>query len=97
MPIPIQNKQHKLVSAILQLIEAQQNGEVINQSLVKKVVESFISLGLDETDMNKVCLDIYRDHFRLPFIETTERYYKHEPKTYLTANTMSDYLRRAEE
>lgn len=95
--IPIQNKQHKLASAILRLIEAQRNGEVINQGLVKKVVDSFVSLGLDETDTNKACLDVYRDHFELPFIETTERYYKHESETFLAANTVSDYLRRAEE
>lgn len=95
--IPIQNKQHKLANAILRLIEAQRNGEVINQGLVKKVVDSFVSLGLDETDTNKACLDVYRDHFELPFLETTERYYKHESETFLAANTVSDYLKRAED
>lgn len=95
--IPIQNKQHKLAGAILRLIESQRNGEVINQGLVKKVVDSFVSLGLDETDTNKACLDVYRDHFELPFIETTEKYYKYESETFLAANTVSDYLRRAEE
>jgi len=70
---------------------------VINQGLVKKVVDSFVSLGLDDTDTNKACLDVYRDHFELPFIETTEKYYKHESETFLAANTVSDYLKRAEE
>jgi cullin 1 len=27
---------------------------------VKKVVDSFVSLGLDETDTNKACLDVYK-------------------------------------
>jgi hypothetical protein len=37
----IQSKHAKLASAILKLIESQRNGETIDQTLVKKVVDSF--------------------------------------------------------
>ena len=95
--IPIQQKQTKLAGAILRLIEAQRNGDTIDQGLVKKVVDSFVSLGLDDTDTNKACLDIYKEHFELPFIEATEKYYKHESESFLAASSVSDYLKKAEE
>ncbi len=91
-----QNKQTKLASAILRLIEDQRNGDVIDHSLVKKVVDSFVSLGLDDTDTNKACLDVYKDHFEIPFIEATEKYYKQESESFLASNSISDYLKKAE-
>ncbi|KAF8798755.1 Cullin-domain-containing protein [Phlegmacium glaucopus] len=95
--IPIQQKQTKLAGAILRLIEAQRNGDTIDQGLVRKVVDSFVSLGLDDTDTNKACLDIYKEHFELPFIESTEKYYKQESESFLAASSVSDYLKKAEE
>jgi hypothetical protein len=56
----VQSKHQKLAGAILRLIELQRNGDTIDQGLVKKVVDSFVSLGLDETDTNKACLDVYK-------------------------------------
>lgn len=93
----IQSKSTKLANAVLRLIEKQRNGETIDQSLVKKVVDSFVSLGLDETDTSKQSLDVYREHFEDPFIQGTEKYYKHESDAFLSENPVSDYLRRAEE
>ncbi|KAG8808070.1 hypothetical protein FRC17_004145, partial [Serendipita sp. 399] len=87
----------KLASAILRLIEAQRNGETIDQGLVKKVIDSFVSLGLDETDTNKASLEVYKEHFEGPFIAATEKYYKTESEAFLAENTVSDYLKRAEE
>jgi len=95
--VPIQQKNTKLASAILRLIEDQRNGEVIDQGLVKKVVDSFVSLGLDDTDTNKACLDVYKVHFELPFIDATEKYYKNESESFLATNSISDYLKKAEE
>lgn len=39
----VQSKHGKLAGAILRLIERQRNGETIDQGLVKKVVDSFVS------------------------------------------------------
>jgi cullin 1 len=87
----------KLTAAILRLIEDQRNGSAIDQDLVKKVVDSFVSLGLDDTDTNKECLDVYKDHFELPFIDATEKYYKQEAETFLASHSLSDYLKEVEE
>ncbi|KAH8103781.1 Cullin-domain-containing protein [Phellopilus nigrolimitatus] len=93
----IHNKNEKLAVAVLRLIEKQRNGENIDQTLVKKVVDSFVSLGLDESDTNKQSLDVYKDHFESPFIAATELYYKNESESFLAENSVSDYLKRAEE
>ncbi|KAJ8072167.1 ubiquitin ligase (cullin) of SCF [Marasmius tenuissimus] len=71
--VPIQQDKNKLVDALLHFIERQRNGEAIDQSLVEV---AFVSLGLDSTDPNKECLDVYKEHFELPLIEATEKYYK---------------------
>jgi cullin 1 len=93
----IQNDDHKLAGAVLRLITLQRNGEVIDQGLVKKVVDSFVSLGLDNTDLNKECLDIYKEHLEAPFIAATDQYYKKESEAFLAQNSVSDYLKKAEE
>ncbi|KAI0755416.1 Cullin-domain-containing protein [Irpex lacteus] len=95
--MPIQNKQQKLAGAVLRLIERQRNGETIDQGLVKKVVDSFVSLGLDESDINKVSYEIYKEHFEQPFLEATEKYYRKESETFLAENNVQDYLKKAEE
>ncbi len=92
-----QSNSAKLTAAVLQLIDNERNGEAIDQSLVKKVVDSFVSLGLDETNTNKQSLDVYREHFEDLFVHATEKYYKHESDAFLSENPLSDYLRRAED
>ena len=59
-------------------------------------MDSYVSLGLDATDINKECLDVYKEHFEPPFIDSTEKYYKQETKTFLASHSLSDYLKKAE-
>ncbi|KAG8904450.1 hypothetical protein FRB99_001710 [Tulasnella sp. 403] len=93
----IQGKNQKLANAVLRLIENQRNGETIDVGLVKKVVDSFVSLGLDDSDSNKASFDVYREHFETPFITGTEKYYKQESESFLAENSISEYLKKAEE
>lgn len=86
----------RLVQALLKQIEKQRNGEVIEASLVKKVVDSLVSLGLDETDTNRQNLDVYRQEFEKPFIEATEVYYTAESDAFVSQNTATDYMKKAE-
>ncbi|KAH9933248.1 Cullin-domain-containing protein [Epithele typhae] len=95
--IHVQSKGQKLAGAILRLIERQRNGETIDQTLVKKVVDSFVSLGLEENDINKVSYEVYREHLETPFLEATEKYYRTESQTFLGENSVADYLKKAEE
>src|SRR5258708_701292 len=93
----IQQDNAKLANATLRLIAQQRQGETIDQTLVKKVVDSFVSLGLDVADPNKECLDVYKEHFETAFILATEQFYKAESDNYLAQNPVPDYLRKAEE
>lgn len=93
----IQKENSKLTNAVLRLITQQRNGEIIDQGLVKKVVDSFVSLGLDNSDPNKECLDVYREQFETDFLTATETYYKSESEAFLAENSVSDYLKKAEE
>jgi cullin 1 len=75
-------------------IERRRNGDAIDQGLVKKVVESFVSL---ESDLNKASLDNYKEHFEISLLSATEAYYNHESDLFVVENYVSDYLKKAEE
>ncbi|EAU82739.1 ubiquitin-protein ligase [Coprinopsis cinerea okayama7 len=93
----IQKDNSKLSNAVLKLITQQRNGEIVDQGLIKKVVDSFVSLGLDNADPNKECLDIYKEQFEVAFLAATEAYYKQESEAFLAAHSVSDYLKKAED
>ncbi|GAA5868774.1 hypothetical protein JCM8547_005374 [Rhodosporidiobolus lusitaniae] len=86
----------KLTHAVLKLIEKQRNGETIETDLVKKVIDSFVALGLDEADTNRQNLEVYRDAFEKPFLSATETYYKAESEQYLSENSVTEYMKKAE-
>lgn len=109
---------HRLGNAILKQVEKQRNGEVIETSLVKKVIDSLgeknllpmyafewntdtittsvVSLGLDESDSTKQNLEVYRADFESIFLQATELYYKAESDTFVTENSVVDYMKKAE-
>ncbi|ORY39971.1 Cullin-domain-containing protein [Rhizoclosmatium globosum] len=89
--------QGEIMDAVLLLIEKQRNGETIEQGLIKNVVDSFVALGLDETDSTKATLDVYKQYFEQPFIAATEAYYKSESETFLSENSITDYMKKAEQ
>ncbi|KAL1716976.1 Cullin [Schizophyllum commune] len=93
----IQGQDSKLAGALLRMIERQRNGDVVDQGLIKKVVDSFVSLGLDNSDPNKECLDVYKEHFETPFLDATDKYYRQESEAFLAQNSVSDYLKKAED
>jgi cullin 1 len=85
-----------VVNAVLNLIEKQRNGETIDTGLIKSVVESFVSLGLDEMDCTKSTLDVYQEYFQIPFIKATEEYYTLESEKIIAENTIPEYMKKAE-
>ncbi|GAA6029019.1 hypothetical protein NBRC10512_001646 [Rhodotorula toruloides] len=87
---------NKLTAAVLKLIEKQRNGETIETDLVKKVIDSFVALGLDETDTNRQNLEVYRQAFEAPFLSATDSFYSAESEQYLAANSVTEYMKKAE-
>lgn len=88
--------QEKVMNAVLKLVEKQRNGETIDQLQIKAIVDSFVSLGLDENDPTKPTLDVYRYYFEIPFIEATKNYYRNESKLFVAENSVVEYMKKAE-
>ncbi|KAN0060623.1 ubiquitin ligase (cullin) of SCF [Thecaphora frezii] len=86
----------RLGNAIMKQIEKQRNGETIDASLVKNVLDSFVSLGLDEADTNRLNLEVYKQEFEKPFLEATELFYKAESDSFVAQNSVTDYMKKAE-
>ncbi|KAM6494191.1 Cullin [Amanita muscaria] len=95
----MQRNSSKLAVAVLELIERQRDGENIDQSLVKIVIESFVSLGIDDANPDTECLDVYTNYLEAPFTEATRACYKHKSEEFTAdpRNNISDYLLKIEE
>lgn len=78
------------------MVEKQRNGETIEQGQIKAIVNSFVSLGLDETDSTKSTLDVYRFHFEKPFLAATRAYYEKESAQFTAENSVVEYMKKAE-
>ena len=88
--------QNTVMLAVLRLVERLRNGETVEHSQIKSVVDSFVALGIDENDQNKGTLDVYRTYFEKPFIEDTEKYYTAESDRFLAENPVVEYMKKAE-
>lgn len=88
--------QPNVMAAVLKMVEKQRNGETIEQAQIKSIVDSFVSLGLDETDSTKSTLDVYRFHFERPFLLATKAYYQQESAQFVAENSVVDYMKKAE-
>ncbi|KAF4991230.1 hypothetical protein FGRMN_7962 [Fusarium graminum] len=86
----------KVMDAVLKLVEKQRSGETIEHSQIKQVVDSFVSLGLDEADPSKSTLDVYRFHFERPFLAATKDFYLAESKQFVAENSVVEYMKKAE-
>jgi cullin 1 len=86
----------KVMDAVLKLVEKQRMGETIEHNQIKQVVDSFVSLGLDETDPNRTTLEVYRFYFEKPFLDATRDFYATESKQFVAENSVVEYMKKAE-
>ncbi|KAG9048975.1 hypothetical protein FS837_011526 [Tulasnella sp. UAMH 9824] len=93
----IQNKNQRLANTVLRLIENQRSEKTIDAGLVKNVVDSFVSLGVDDLDPDKASFDVYEEHFEIPLINAVEKYYRHESEALLAEKSIREYLKKVEE
>ena len=88
--------ENKVMEAVLKLVEKQRSGETIDQMQVKAIVDSFVSLGLDENDSTKSTLEVYRQYFERPFLAATRAFYQNESKQFVAENSVVEYMKKAE-
>ena len=86
--------QKNVMDGVLKLVEKQRNGETIETAMVKSIVDSFVSLGLDDSDSTKSTLDVYRKFFELPFLDATTAYYQIESKQFVAENSVVEYMKK---
>lgn len=86
----------QVMEAVLKMVEKQRNGETIEHGQIKSIVDSFVSLGLDESDTSKSTLDVYRFNFERPFLEATKKFYQAESKQFVAENSIVEYMKKAE-
>ena len=85
-----------VMDAVLKMVKKQRDGDTIEQAQIKSIVDSFVSLGLDETDTTKSTLDVYRYNFEKPFLEATQKYYEEESRQFVAQNPVVEYMKKAE-
>ncbi|KAI5284871.1 hypothetical protein KEM54_001005 [Ascosphaera aggregata] len=88
--------EESLMLAVLNLVEKQRNGETIEQTQIKAIVDSYVSLGLDQNDTSKTTLEIYQTYFSVPFVSATRVYYENEARQFVAENSIVEYMKKAE-
>lgn len=86
----------RLTTAVLDLIEKERNGEQIDVSLVKSVVNCYVSLGLTKEKPQETSLLIYKNAFEEDLLHQTEVYYTQEASQFIITNSIVDYAKKVE-
>ncbi|BDA50712.1 Cullin-4 [Coccomyxa sp. Obi] len=76
--------ERKTVVGLLQLIEAERNGDTVDRVLIAHLLRCFTSLG------------IYETAFQAPFLQQTSEYYAAEGLQYMATTEVAEYLLHCE-
>lgn len=87
----------RLTNALLALIEKERNGEQIDTTLVKGVIDAYVSLGLNKEKPKEGSLDVYKKDLEEQFLANTETYYTTESSQFISMNSVSDYMKKVEQ
>ncbi|TDL24126.1 Cullin-domain-containing protein [Rickenella mellea] len=85
----------KISKAVLDVIELHRHGAVIDQDIVKRAINSFISDRLNSNDVQTATpnsLEIYAEFFDSPIIAATRNYYSATSKCCLEENGTVAYI-----
>ena len=84
-----QNCKENTTSAIISLIDEEREGEIIDKTLVKSIVELYESMGTGS-------LDSYTFDLETPLLEATRSYYGRKREDWIAKDSSPDYLIKAE-
>ncbi|KAI9178798.1 ubiquitin ligase (cullin) of SCF [Blastocladiella emersonii ATCC 22665] len=89
-----------LVDAVLRQIETERNGESVDRSMLKAVLDSFVALDLPNGDAVDAGTaqgpETYKHTFEDKFLTATSTYYKAESSKFLAENSVTEYMKKAE-
>eukprot|EP01041_Mallomonas_annulata_P007028 gene7028-14297_t len=79
----------RLRTILLDNIQLDRTGYVIDRDSMKNTLAMLVDLGVD-------CNKVYEEDFELQFLEATKSFYREESQAYLSAVTCPEYLLKAE-
>ena len=77
----------RLLQMLLDLIQRERQGEMIERGLLKTVSSMFVELGRE----------VYARDFEAPFLSSSATFYQAESQEYISQNSASDYMKKAEQ
>ncbi|KAF5180491.1 Cullin-3b [Thalictrum thalictroides] len=78
--------QTRLLTMLLELVQRERTGEVINRGLMRNVIKMLMELGLS----------VYQEEFEKHFIEVSSNFYSLESQQFIECCDCGDYLKKAE-
>mmetsp|Transcript_37922 Transcript_37922/g.70069 ORF Transcript_37922/g.70069 Transcript_37922/m.70069 type:complete len:741 (+) Transcript_37922:64-2286(+) len=84
-----QNSKENTTSAIISLVNEEREGEIIDKTLVKSIVELYESMGMGS-------LDSYTNDLEQPLLDATRAFYGRKREDWITKDSTPDYLIKAE-
>lgn len=77
-------------NAVLGLIQSERDGDVIDRSLVKSILDIFITMGMDT-------MECYEHDFEDEMLEQTSKYYRVKAAAWIMDDSCPEYMIKAEE
>lgn len=84
-----ENVKETATAAIISLIDEEREGEIIDKTLIKSIVELYESMGMGN-------LDSYTADLETPFLEATRAYYARKREDWIAKDSTPDYLIKVE-
>jgi cullin 1 len=81
---------NRLKWAVLELVEKERNGEIIDTTLVRSCIEIYEVMGMKS-------LDVYQSDFESQLLQQSRQYYSAKSKAWLTEDSTPVYLQKVEE
>ncbi|GJU73314.1 cullin-3A-like protein isoform X1 [Tanacetum coccineum] len=80
------NIQTRLRDTLLEIVQKERSGEVINRGLMRNIVKMLMDLGPS----------VYQQDFEKPFLDVSANFYRGESQQYIECCDCGDYLKKAE-
>ncbi|XP_042498068.1 cullin-3A-like [Macadamia integrifolia] len=78
--------QTRLLNTLLELVQKERTGEVINRGLMRNIIKMLMDLGSS----------VYQENFEKPFLEVSSNFYSVESQQFIECCDCGDYLKKAE-